>query len=127
MEYEELHGDEEAFRDKISTVNKDGSRIWVYPKKPKGRFYNKRKVVSYLLLILLFGAPHVYINGHQSLLFNIIERKFAIFGKVFWPQDLYLFAIALIIGVIFIILFTIIYGRLFCGWICPQTIFMEIV
>lgn len=127
MENEEIHGDEEAFRDKISTVNKDGSRNWIYPKKPKGRFYNKRKIVSYVLLIVLFGAPHVYINGHQSMLFNIIERKFALFGKVFWPQDLYLFAIALIIGVVFIILFTIIYGRLFCGWVCPQTIFMEMV
>ena len=127
-EYEdEVRGDEEEFRDSISTINEDGSRKWVYPKRPKGKFYNRRKIVSYILLLLLFGAPHVYINGHQSLLFNIIERKFVIFGKVFWPQDLYLFAIAMIIGVIFIILFTIIYGRLFCGWVCPQTIFMEMV
>ncbi len=124
---DEVRGDEEQFRDSISTVNQDGSRKWVYPKKPQGRFYKYRKIVSYFLLIVLFGAPHVYINGHQSLLFNIFERKFVIFGKVFWPQDLYLFAIAMIIGVVFIILFTIIYGRLFCGWVCPQTIFMEMV
>ncbi|OFZ08100.1 MAG: cytochrome c oxidase accessory protein CcoG [Bacteroidetes bacterium RIFCSPHIGHO2_02_FULL_44_7] len=127
IENEDLHGDEEAFRDRIATVNKDGSRNWIYPKRPSGKFYTKRKLVSYVLLILLFGAPHVYINGHQSILFNIMERKFVLFGKVFWPQDLYLFAIALIIGVIFVILFTIIYGRLFCGWVCPQTIFMEMV
>lgn len=120
-------GDEEAFRDSIATVNKDGSRKWIYPKRPKGKYYTRRKIVSYILLILLFGAPHLYINGEQSLLFNIIERKFVIFGIVFWPQDLYLFAIALIIGVVFVILFTIIYGRLFCGWVCPQTIFMEMV
>lgn len=119
--------DEEEYRDRISTVNEKGKRIWIYPKKPKGAWFNRRKIVSYILLIFLFGAPHVYINGHQSLLFNVIERKFVIFGKVFWPQDLYLFAIALIIGVVFIILFTIIYGRLFCGWVCPQTIFMEMV
>ncbi len=126
-EYEEIRGDEEAFRDSISTVNEDGSRNWIYPKKPSGKFYNRRKIVSYVLLIILFGAPHLYINGEQSLLFNILERKFVIFGKVFWPQDLYLFAIALIIGIVFVILFTIIYGRLFCGWVCPQTIFMEMV
>jgi len=127
-EYEEVKGDEEGgFRDRISTVNEDGSRVWVYAKKPKGKFYNKRKIVSYVLLLILFAAPHIKINGHQSLLFNIIQRKFIILGKVFWPQDLFLFAIALIIGVVFIILFTIIYGRLFCGWICPQTIFMEMV
>jgi cytochrome c oxidase accessory protein FixG len=126
-DYNEVKGDEEEFRDSIATVNEEGKRIWVFPKKPSGRWYNRRKIVSYLLLVVLFGAPHLKINGEQSLLFNIIERKFIIFGKIFWPQDLYLFAIALIVGVIFIILFTIIYGRLFCGWVCPQTIFMEMV
>lgn len=124
---EELHGDEEAFRDRIATVNKEGKRIWIFPKKPSGKYYNKRKILSYFLLIILFGAPHLKINGEQSILFNIIERKFVLFGKTFWPQDLYLFAIAMIIGVVFVILFTIIYGRLFCGWVCPQTIFMEMV
>lgn len=121
------HSDEEKFRDHIATVNQDGSRKWIYPKKPSGKYFTKRKIVSYILLILLFGAPHLYINGQQSLLFNILDRKFVILGKVFWPQDFYLFAIALIIGVVFIILFTIIFGRIFCGWICPQTIFMEMV
>ena len=126
-EHGETIEDEEDFRDSIATVHQDGSRIWLYPKKPKGPLYNKRKIVSYLLLIVLFGAPHLRINGEQSILFNIIERKFVIFGKVFWPQDLYLFAIASIIGIVFIILFTIVFGRLFCGWVCPQTIFMEMV
>lgn len=123
----ETEEDKEEFRDSISTVNEDGSRVWVYSKKPKGKWYKKRKIVSYILLVLLFGAPHIYINGHQSILFNLIERKFILLGKVFWPQDLFLFAIALIIGIVFIITFTIIYGRLFCGWVCPQTIFMEMV
>ena len=119
--------DEEGFRDSISTINEDGSRKWVYAKKPKGKWYNRRKIVSYVLLIILFGAPHVYINGHQSILFNLMERKFILLGKVFWPQDFFLFAIAMIIGIVFIITFTIIFGRLFCGWVCPQTIFMEMV
>ncbi len=124
---DKVNDEEEEFRDRISTVNEDGSRKWVYPKKPSGKYYTKRKIVSYILLILLFGAPHLKINGEQSLLFNVLERKFVILGKVFWPQDLYLFAITLIIAVVFVILFTIIYGRLFCGWVCPQTIFMEMV
>lgn len=118
---------EEAFRDKIATVNEKGKRIWVYPKKPKGRYYNRRKWVSYLLLLFLFGIPHLKINGLPLLMFNIIERKFIIFGKIFWPQDFFIFAVAMITGVIFITLFTIIFGRLFCGWVCPQTIFMEMV
>jgi cytochrome c oxidase accessory protein FixG len=119
--------DEEGYRDKLSTINADGGRNWIYPKKPKGAFFTKRKMVSYALLILLFGAPHVTYNGLPLLLFNIIERKFIIFGKIFWPQDFFIFAVAMITGVIFITLFTIVFGRIFCGWICPQTIFMEMV
>lgn len=119
--------EEEAFRDRIATVNEKGKRIWLFPKKPVGKFYNWRKIVSYVLIAFLFGAPHIKIGGEQMLLFNILERKFTIFGKVFWPQDMYLFALAIIVGIVFIILFTIIFGRLFCGWVCPQTIFMEMV
>lgn len=118
---------EEEFRDRIATVDEKGGRRWIFAKKPAGRFYNYRKIVSYVLLAMLFAAPHIKVGGEQLLLFNVIERKFVIFGKIFWPQDLYLFAIAMVIGIVFVILFTIIYGRLFCGWVCPQTIFMEMV
>ena len=118
---------EEEFRDHIATVSEDGKRVWVYPKKPKGKFTNRRKWVSYSLLIFLLTAPFIKINGDQLIELNILERKFSIFGATFWPQDLYLFAVMLIIFIVFVILFTIIYGRLFCGWFCPQTIFMEFV
>ncbi|MEN9302117.1 MAG: hypothetical protein RL264_546 [Bacteroidota bacterium] len=118
---------DESFRDRIATVDEKGGRVWIFPKKPKGPYYNKRKILSYVFLAFLFGAPHIKIHGEQFLLFNILERKFIIFGKVFWPQDMYLFALMIIVGVVFVILFTIIYGRLFCGWVCPQTVFMEMV
>ena len=118
---------EGTFRDRIATVNEKGKRVWIFPKKPKGKFYNYRKLTSYFLLLLLFGIPYIKIENEQFLLFNIIERKFILFGNIFWPQDFYLFALASILGVVFIILFTIIYGRVFCGWVCPQTIFMEMV
>lgn len=118
---------EEEFRDHIATVNEHGKRVWVYPKKPKGKLTNRRKWVSYSLLIFLLTAPFIKINGDQLIEINILERKFSLFGATFWPQDLYLFAIMLIIFIVFVILFTIIYGRLFCGWFCPQTIFMEFV
>ena len=118
---------EESFRDSIATVNKEGNRSWIYPKKPMGKFYTYRKYVSYFLLTFLFLAPFIKINGNQFLLFNILERRFNIFGFPFWPQDFYLFVISMIIGVVFITLFTVAFGRIFCGWICPQTIFMEMV
>ena len=117
----------EEFRNSIGTLDQEGKRAWVYPKKPNGVFYKYRKYVSYFLLLFLLAAPFIKINGNQFLLFNVLERKFNIFGFPFWPQDFYLFVISMIIGVVFIALFTVAFGRIFCGWICPQTIFMEMV
>ena len=117
----------EVFRDSISTVTNEGKRAWVFPKKPSGKFYKYRKLVSYVLLAFLLIAPFIKINGNQFLMFNVLERRFNIFGFPFWPQDFHLFVISMIIGVVFITLFTVAFGRIFCGWICPQTIFMEMV
>ncbi|WP_298758619.1 cytochrome c oxidase accessory protein CcoG [uncultured Psychroserpens sp.] len=117
----------ETFRDSIGTVTDEGKRAWVYPKKPSGRYYERRKIVSYGLLAFLFAAPFIKVSGNQFLLFNVLERRFNIFGFPFWPQDFYLFVISMLIGVVFVTLFTVGFGRIFCGWICPQTIFMEMV
>jgi polyferredoxin len=78
-------------------------------------------------LVFLFAAPFVKINGHQFLMFNVLERRFNIFSFPFWPQDFHLFVISMIIGVVGLALFTVAFGRIFCGWFCPQTIFMEMV
>ncbi len=118
---------DESFRDSIGTVDEKGKRNWVFPKKPKGKYYKYRKYVSYLLLSIFFISPFLKIDGNQFLLFNILERRFNIFGFPFWPQDFYLFVLSIIIGVVFIVLFTVVFGRIFCGWICPQTIFLEMV
>lgn len=118
---------DQTFRDSIGTIDKEGKRAWVFPKKPSGKFYKNRKLVSYVLLTFLFASPFIKINGNQFLMFNVLERRFNIFGYPFWPQDFHLFVVILIIGVIFITLFTVVFGRIFCGWICPQTIFMEMV
>lgn len=119
--------DSEAFRDHISTVDDKGKRVWVYPKKPKGRYTNWRSVLAVALLALLFGGPFIRIGGEPMLQLNILERKFTILGNIFWPQDFFLFVIAMVTGIVFVILFTVVFGRLFCGWVCPQTIFMEMV
>jgi cytochrome c oxidase accessory protein FixG len=118
---------EVTFRDRIATVNEEGKRNWIYPKQPSGRFYDWRNWLSYVLLAFLVFAPVIHINGEQLLLFNVLERKFVIFGITFWPQDFHLFVLLMIASVVFIFLFTAVYGRIFCGWICPQTIFMELV
>jgi len=119
--------EQENFRDSIATIDKEGKRNFINPKKPKGRYTNYRTYVSWFLLAILFASPFIKINGNQFLLFNIIDRKFNIFGQPFWPQDFYLLVMSLLVSVVFIILFTVIFGRIFCGWMCPQTIFMEMV
>ncbi len=115
------------FRDKLTTVSKEGKRVWVFPKKPKGKLYNYRKLVSASLLILLYVGPFIKYKGDPFFLLNVIERKFIIFGVIFWPQDFHLLVLSIISLLVFIILFTVIFGRIFCGWVCPQTIFMEFV
>jgi len=118
---------DQSFRDSIGTIDDEGKRKWIYPKKPKGRFYKWRTWVSIFLLTLLFSGPFLRINGKPFLLLNILERKFIIFGQVFWPQDFYIFVLVMLAGILFVVLFTVVFGRLFCGWVCPQTIFMEMV
>ncbi|MBT8263534.1 MAG: cytochrome c oxidase accessory protein CcoG [Bacteroidia bacterium] len=119
--------EDERFRDSIATISEEGKRAWIYPKKPSGWFYEKRKLVSYVLLAILFATPFIKIGGNQFILINVLERRFNIFGFPFWPQDFHIFVIMMIIGVVFIIFFTVAFGRIFCGWMCPQTIFMEMV
>jgi len=117
----------EEFRDSIATVDEAGKRIWIYPKKPSGNFHRWRIVVTVALLSLLFSGPFIRINGQPALLLNVFERKFVILGQAFWPQDFFLLAVTLITFFVFIILFTVVFGRVWCGWMCPQTLFMEMV
>ncbi|MFT7033557.1 MAG: cytochrome c oxidase accessory protein FixG [Cyclobacteriaceae bacterium] len=124
---EDFYSYDEEFRDSISTVDAEGKRVWVYPKKPKGSFQNARILVTVVLLGLLFTGPFLSMNGNPMFLFNILERKFILFGMPFWPQDFIILGIAMITFFVFIILFTVVFGRIWCGWACPQTLFMEMV
>ena len=124
---EEFYQYDEEYRDSIATVDASGKRVWVYPKKPKGRYHRARIVVSVILLSILFAGPFIKIGGEPFLLLNIFERKFSILGVVFWPQDFFILALLLITFFVFVILFTVVFGRVWCGWACPQTLFMEMV
>lgn len=114
-------------RDRVSTIASNGKRIWVYPKRPKGKLYNYRRITALILLAIFFATPFIKVKGEPFLLFNILERKFILFGFPFFPQDFYLLVPVMIAFIVFVVLFTVIYGRVFCGWICPQTIFLEFV
>jgi len=121
------HLNPDTFRDALATVQDDGKRNWVYPKKVTGLFYKYRSYLSWVLLGILFAGPFIQVNGRPYFLFNIFERKFIIFGAAFWPQDTHLLIFLLLIFFVFIILFTVVFGRVWCGWACPQTLFMEMV
>jgi len=127
MTGEELYQFDEEFRNSIATVDEKGKRIWVYPKKPSGNFHTWRIVVTVALLSLLFAGPFLKIGGQPFLLINIFERRFVVLGQAFWPQDFVILAFTLIAFFVFIILFTVVFGRVWCGWLCPQTLFMEMV
>lgn len=115
------------FRDSIATVDKQGKRNWIYAQKPSGRFYKWRTILSIFYFIVFFGLPFIEINGRPLFMFNIPEAKFILFGKVFWPQDFFILGLGMVAFIFFIILFTAAFGRLFCGWACPQTNFMEMM
>ncbi|MFN4364976.1 cytochrome c oxidase accessory protein CcoG [Chryseobacterium hispalense] len=117
----------ETYRDSIGTMDQSGKRKWVYPRKPKGRYTNYRYLVSCILLLIYFSIPFIKINGNPLILFNVIDREFFIFGQPFYPQDFFILTLGAIASLIFIIVFTIAFGRIFCGWICPQTIFLEMI
>ena len=117
----------EEFRDHLATVTEEGKRIWIYPKKPGGKFHSLRVIVAVFLLAVLFLVPLIKVNGHPFMLLDILGRRFILFGVAFGPHDFHLFVLTIIGLIISIFLFTVVWGRLFCGWICPQTIFMEML
>lgn len=117
----------QSFRDSVATINKEGKRNFLFPKKPKGKLHNWRTVATLVYLTIFFGLPFIKWEGQPLFMFNVLERKFIIFGQIFWPQDFFIFAIGLLTLMVFIILFTVVFGRVWCGWACPQTVFMEMV
>lgn len=118
---------DQSFRDHLATLDATGRRKWVFAQKPRGKWYNRRSYISWLFFVIFFTLPFVYVKGRPLFLFNIPSARFVIFGKVFWPQDFFIFGLTMVTFIIFVILFTAAFGRLFCGWVCPQTIFMEML
>jgi cytochrome c oxidase accessory protein FixG len=118
---------DQTFRDSVGTISKEGNRNYIIPQQPSGKMYQTRSLFSYLYLVLFFTLPFLKVGGEPVFLFNVLERKFILFGKIFWPQDFFIFAIGFLTFIVFVILFTVAFGRIWCGWACPQTIFMEMV
>src|SRR5690606_17793654 len=117
----------ETFRSELASIAPDGRRRWIYARKPSGRIYRARTIVSIVLLAFLAGAPFVHVNGLPLVMLNVLERRFALFGMMFWPQDFHLVVLIALTVLVTLALSTAAVGRIWCGWLCPQTIFMEMV
>jgi cytochrome c oxidase accessory protein FixG len=75
----------------------------------------------------MFAGPFITIHGNPLLMMNLVERKFVVLGQIFWPQDMIIFALVVLVGLTSIVIFTAAFGRVWCGWACPQTVMMEMV
>lgn len=119
--------DHDTFRNELASVAKDGRRRWVYARQPAGRIYRARTIVSVFLLAFLFLAPFITISGQPLMLLDVLSRRFVILGTLFVPQDFHIVVILALTMLVTIVLSTVVVGRIWCGWLCPQTIFMEML
>ena len=109
----------------LPTLNEDGTRRWIRPKPSHGAWWRKRQVVAYLLMALFFAAPHLRLLGKPVFLMDLPRRQFTLMGYTFLPTDTLLFMLVMGSGVIGIFLITALFGRAWCGWACPQTVYLE--
>lgn len=123
----DLQSEPQSFRDVLYTIDSRGRRRWVYPADVRGRFRRRREIVASVLLLIYLGGPWIRFQGRQAFHFDIMHRRFTLFGVEFWATDtLYLMLVLSILGVS-LFLFTSLVGRVWCGWACPQTVFLEFV
>ncbi|WP_428939576.1 cytochrome c oxidase accessory protein CcoG [Fontivita pretiosa] len=111
----------------LSTLESDGSRRWLYPRVAPGRFLTRRGIVAYLLIVIFTALPYIHINGKPAILLDVLHRRFTLFGLTFLPTDTVLLALLLVCLLLSIFFVTALFGRGWCGWVCPQTVYMEFV
>ena len=111
----------------MSTMQDDGSRRWMYPRRSGGRFWHARRLLAYFLIAVFTLVPYLHIGGKPLVLLDIPAREFTILGFTFLPTDTVLLALLMVSGILGICLITAFLGRVWCGWMCPQTVYMEFV
>jgi cytochrome c oxidase accessory protein FixG len=109
----------------LSTLEGDGSRRWLKPKLSKGKLLERRRWLAYVLIAVFTLIPFIKIGGKPLVLLDITARRFTIMTYTFLPTDTVLLAIFMVGLLLSIFLFTALFGRVWCGWACPQTVYME--
>jgi cytochrome c oxidase accessory protein FixG len=113
--------------DVLASLDTDGSRKWMYPLPSKGRYYWRRLILGWALIALFVSLPIVRIGGKPAVFLDVMSREFTFFGATFYPTDTFLLMIMMIGTLLSVILFTALLGRVWCGWACPQTVYLEFV
>ena len=117
-----------ALEDRVlSTLHADGSRRWLSPRLSRGRFLRARRILAYVLIAVFTLVPYLTIQGKPAVLLNLPKREFTILGFTFLPTDTALLALFLVTLIVGIFLATALLGRVWCGWMCPQTVYLEFV
>lgn len=109
----------------LSTLNRDGSRRWLLPVLSRGRFLTARRITACALILIFTLLPYVRLRGRPAILLDLVHRQFTILGFTFLPSDSVLLALFLLSVLLAIFLLTALFGRVWCGWACPQTVYME--
>ena len=109
----------------LSTLNADGSRRRIRPRVAEGAWWGQRRVLAYVLMLVFFALPYLRVGGRPPILLDLPRREFVLFGTTFLPTDTLLFMLLFLSVAIAIFLVTAIWGRVWCGWACPQTVYME--
>ncbi|HET7697599.1 MAG TPA: cytochrome c oxidase accessory protein CcoG [Vicinamibacterales bacterium] len=122
-----LSEEHETFRNALASVARDGRRRWIYARQPSGRRYRLRTYVSWVLLAFLALAPFVTVFGQPLMQLDVLHRHFVLLGIVFRPQDFHLVVLIALTLLVTLLLSTVVVGRVWCGWLCPQTVFMEML
>jgi cytochrome c oxidase accessory protein FixG len=117
----------DTFRNELASVARDGRRRWIYARQPAGRLYRARTILSWFLLGFLLLAPFITVNGQPLMLIDVLQRRFSLLGVLFRPQDFYLVVLIALTVLVTLMLSTVVVGRVWCGWFCPQTVFMEML
>ncbi|HVW27394.1 MAG TPA: cytochrome c oxidase accessory protein CcoG [Polyangiaceae bacterium] len=109
----------------LPTLNDDGTRRWIRPRLFQGRFYKRRRALAWALMALFTALPFVRIAGKPAILLDVVHRQFTVLGRTFLPTDGALLMLLLLSIFVGIMLMTAVAGRVWCGWACPQTVYME--
>jgi hypothetical protein len=113
------------FREKLYTIGRKGERRWVYNSLARGFFFRWRRVVAYLLVFIYLVVPWLKVGGQQAVWLDISTRRFVFFGNTFWATDTFLLVLTFGFLGVCLFFFTALFGRVWCGWACPETVFLE--